>query len=910
MTTVAERLGEAHEQLLKLYTSIPVLTPCLESIKSNQAEFVVLNNRLRNLQEIIHSNQVRAEKTRKHLDSVFTLNKGEVEKAYRQEINDLKTYEDERRTCLRQRDDVVTVRYRLQKERAILLEETRQLKKITESVFDRSKDEVANTDFPEELYWQLELREYDIKITEVRNSVSKFNIALTSLARAANLTEAALMALLGYPDAAYKVWRVEYALKASQKMRLYLRVELSLSNAYSNAESAREACPNIASLPAPPVKPSAAQSYFEPVTKNTKGKYKIVPFDSEAPLRDYIARLRTAHKTAERMLTQETERLKAMQGYRESIIPRLAQIRRHVFQNSRLGGYQIEGWEDEMGRSLLGTEADILVRGGIHNVGTNLDGSPLESQTRPPLSTSSSQSVPTNNSSDSFEEDEEAMNTVHSRGERRGSGRGVPDVDEQGSSSDPNHPMTVHDIRVVLSVGRAPLSTIAPGNMLGSEVLMQVDRQRQAREIKDRNKERARSRSRSGREPEPSSLAESGSSDHQQHQGSNGFSALGGNNTNSSNSNNNSTNNGSGGGEREGRKKSRGLFSFTRGRRGSSSSRGHDAGGDAVVPSVIAPTPPIFQLSGRNNHSSVDISNNVRDHMHSPGAGHRRNVPSISISNEDDEGGLLPHPLRRTMLDNASLIQLPSSVSTSTFRSNGASNTNDAPPPPFSMTSARPRVMSMDEYVGVGPVVRGGAGGGDEPIRPLEDGHGSGPLIPSYGEHEQHQSIDPESMMVTSPSGAYNGSGLGSLAEYDEEVEVQNLLLGRTSPPAPPVSSSSSSAFQPHHRSTQSFHLPPLSEGGRSRSRSLSPHPLSPYPYSMVPAEVRSNSNLSSSNGGSSGRAPYQQHQYSFSDQTPDGSALSLSVPPPDYAVRPPEYSPSVALGFPTATSTTIASLS
>ncbi|KAF9275089.1 hypothetical protein BGZ88_002547, partial [Linnemannia elongata] len=60
MTTVAERLGEAHEQLLKLYTSIPVLTPCLESIKSNQAEFVVLNNRLRNLQEIIHSNQVRA----------------------------------------------------------------------------------------------------------------------------------------------------------------------------------------------------------------------------------------------------------------------------------------------------------------------------------------------------------------------------------------------------------------------------------------------------------------------------------------------------------------------------------------------------------------------------------------------------------------------------------------------------------------------------------------------------------------------------------------------------------------------------------------------------------------------------------------------------------------------------------
>lgn len=626
-------------------------------------------------------------------------------------------------------------------------------------------------------------------------------------------------------------------------------------------------------------------------------------------MRDYIARLRTAHKTAERMLAQETERLNAMQGYRESIIPRLAQIRRHVFQNSRLGGYQIEGWEDAMGRSLLGTEADILVRGGIHNVGTNSIGSPLESQVRPPLSTSSSQSVPTNSSSDSFEEDEETMNTVHSRGERRGSGRGVPDVDDQSASSDPNHPMTVHDIHVVLSVGRAPLSTIAPGNMLGSEVLMQVDRQRQAQEIKDREKVRARSRSRSGREPGPSSSSDLSPADHQQRQGSNSFSALGGNNTIGSSSNNNSTSNGSGGGEREGRKKSRGLFSFARGRRGSSSNRAPDAGSDAVVPSVIAPTPHIFQLSGRNNRSSVDVSNNVRDRLHNQGAGHRRNVPSISISNEGDESGLPPHPLRRTMLDNASLIQLPSSGSTSTFRSAGASNTNDAPPP-FSMPSTRPRVMSMDEYVGVGPVVRGGGGGGgDEPIRPFGDGHGSGPLIPSYGEHEQHQSIDPESMMVTSPSGAYNGSGLGSLTEHDEDAEVQNLLLGRTSPPAPPVSSLSSSVFQPHHRSTQSYHLPPPSEGGRSRSRSLSPHPLSPYSYSTIPATVGSNSNLSNSSGGSSGRAPYQQHHYSFSDQTPDGSVLSLSVPPPDYAVRPPEYSPSIALVFPTSTSTTTTSI-
>ena len=81
-------------------------------------------------------------------------------------------------------------------------------------------DEVANTDFPEELYWQLELKEYDIKISALRQQVMKYKTALSNLARAANLSEAALMALLGYPDAAYKVWRVEYALKASQKMRL------------------------------------------------------------------------------------------------------------------------------------------------------------------------------------------------------------------------------------------------------------------------------------------------------------------------------------------------------------------------------------------------------------------------------------------------------------------------------------------------------------------------------------------------------------------------------------------------------------------------------------------------------------------------------------------------------------------
>ncbi|ORZ27187.1 hypothetical protein BCR41DRAFT_150897 [Lobosporangium transversale] len=220
MSTVAERLEEAHEYLLKLYTSIPILTPSLEKIKTNQAEFVHLNNRLRQLQESISLRQSKVEKIRKQLDSVFTINKAEFEKSYRHEINELKAVENERRACLRQRDSVVTVKYQLEKERATLLEETRQLKKLTESVFDRSKDQVANADFPEELYWQLELREYDVKITDTSRQLTKYNTALSNLARAANLSEAALVAFLGYPDAAYKIWRVEYALKASQKMRL------------------------------------------------------------------------------------------------------------------------------------------------------------------------------------------------------------------------------------------------------------------------------------------------------------------------------------------------------------------------------------------------------------------------------------------------------------------------------------------------------------------------------------------------------------------------------------------------------------------------------------------------------------------------------------------------------------------
>ncbi|KAF9922391.1 hypothetical protein BGZ65_009634, partial [Modicella reniformis] len=202
------------------------------------------------------------------------------------------------------------------------------------------------------------LKEYDFKISEVKRQVSKYNTALSNLARGANLSEAALMAFLGYPDAAYKVWRVEYALQASRKMRLYLRVELSLSNAYTNENVAREACPNILPPFATPIKPSTVQGYFESTSKKS-----IIRFDAESQLRAYIAHLRSAQKTAEMLLAQETERLGAMQAYREAIVPLLAKIRRHVFQNSCIGGYRIEGWENEQGQSLLGTEADILVRG-------------------------------------------------------------------------------------------------------------------------------------------------------------------------------------------------------------------------------------------------------------------------------------------------------------------------------------------------------------------------------------------------------------------------------------------------------------------------------------------------------------------------------------------------------------------
>ncbi|KAF9959999.1 hypothetical protein BGZ72_008198 [Mortierella alpina] len=840
MSTVAKRLEVAQEQLLTLYTSIPVLTPCLEKIKTNQAEFVALNNSLRQLQETVVSGQYKADKARKQLDSVFTINKGECEKTYRHEINGLKAVEDERRNCLRQRDDVVTVRYRLHKDRELLLEQTRQLKKLNDSVFDRSKDEVANTDFPEELYWQLELKEYDIKISALRQQVIKYKVALSNLARAANLSEAALMALLGYPDAAYKVWRVEYALKASQKMRLYLRVELSLSNAYSNEDAAREACPSIVPSFTTPVKPSTVQAYFEAVTKNSKGRYKIQPFTAEHELRSYIAQLRAAHKNAEQVLGQETERLQSMEAYRESIVPLLAKIRRHVFQNSCMAGLRIEGWEDDQGRSLLGTEADILVRGGIHEIVPPTMGRSSHSSTSPQMVPGSRRT-----SADFLDQDEETLNTAHNR-ERRLSAR-LSDNEDQDTSIDPNNPIIVHDGRIVLGSGRAPLSTISPANMLGSEVLMEVDRQRQAAlDSQTRSDNRRRSHSRSGLDSERGS-----GPDGQQGQDANGLPALG--SLVLSNGSGDQTNGSQGQGEREGRKKiSRGLFGFGRSRRGSNND-------DAVVPtSSLGDAASSFQFSGRNSRSSVDVASISTYGSSLPNSnassGHRRNVPSISISRQDEDG-LMQHPLTRTIFDNASLAQLP--LSTSSSSTSPGSVTSSSP-------ASRPRVMSMDEYVGVGAV----AERDENFVRNFELSQGSAPLIPSYEEHQMHQSIDPESAFMM---------GLTSLAESDEDAAtgMTNGLRVPNSPTMGPQQGSSNNQ-----------------QGTRARSRSLSPHPLFPY-GSLTESNYRSaNSNLAGTGTGTvpAPRAPYQQHQYSFSDQTPDGSPLSLVAPPPDYAMQPPEY--------------------
>ncbi|KAF9180036.1 hypothetical protein BGZ50_006496 [Haplosporangium sp. Z 11] len=849
MTSVGERLREAHDHLLKLYTSIPVITPCLENIKKNQAEFVHLNNRIRELPEIIAAGQAKADKVRKQLDSVFTINKAETERNYRQVINELKAFEDERRACLRQRDDIVTVKYQLSKERDILLEQTRQLKKLTESVFDRSKDAVANTDFPDELYWQLELKDYDLKISESRRQLLKYNSALSNLARAANLSEAALMALLGYPEAAYKVWRVEYALQASRKMRLYLRVELSLSNAYANEDLARESCPSIVPPLSTPVKPSDAQSYFEPVTKSPKGRKKIQPFTSEDKMRHYIAQLRSAHKTAELMVAQETEKLNAIQAYRESIIPRLARIRRHVFQESCLNGYKIEGWEDDQGRSLLGTEADILVRGGIHEIDI---GMPTILSRRSQLGSSSMQIVPgsrRSSSGDVVEVDEEAQNTIHSQG-RRGSAL-LSDTEDDEVVTVPNCPAAIGpDARVILQKGDAPLSTLAPANVLGLQVLMEVDRHRQAKINSKgaKDKSRTRSRSRSGQESEQGLGADSNQAQ--------GFVTFGNGQVAQPNSSVNSAAQGEP--ESSRKKMSRGLFGFVRGRKNS------NAGSeDAVVPqsgAASSSAPSTSQFVDLHNRNSLDIisssSNTIdqRAEFHNTLTTHRRNVPSISISmsNYDNDGGAV-HPLQRMFQENLAPVAQQLSPSFAITDS-----TAD-----ISTTPSRPRIMSMDEYIGGGPadMIEDGA------LEQFNASQGSMPRIPSYAEHQQHQAVDPSSVFMrpTSPLAAYDG-------RQETHVVFQD-------------------AVQRQRQNQRDMH----NSNRRDRSRSLSPNPFSSY-GSMSTSSSSSNENSDSNDEGARSigfaRADYQRHHYSLSDQSPNVTPLSVSAPPPpDYVVRPPEYS-------------------
>ncbi|KAF9204197.1 hypothetical protein BGZ49_005592 [Haplosporangium sp. Z 27] len=842
MSTVTERLHEAHENLLQLYTSIPILTPCLEKIKTNQAEFVAISARLRQQQESHTAATYKVERAKKQLVSVFNINnKSERAASVDQGTNELKAIENERRICLRQRDEIVTERYKLQKERVKLLEETRQLKKLNESVFDRSKDEVANTDFPEELHWQFELKEYDLKIGEVRRQLSKYKTAQSNLARAANLSEAALVAFLGYPEAAYKIWKVEYALKASQKMRLYLRVELSLSNAYSNEDAARQACPSILPTLATPIKPSLVQAFFEPMplSKKRESQKAVV----ERLLRYYIGQLRSAHRTAETLVAQETQRLSAMERYRESIVPRLSKIRRRVFQDLCLGGYQIEGWEDEQGRSLLGTEADILVRGGIHEVDTV---TPIPASSSIP----SSQSVPNlqqrNSADDLVYDDEEYMNTRRPNGTHAR----VPDLNEHEDYSESNRAVVAHDGRVVVSAGAAPLSIVAPSNVLGSEILKMVDLDRQVK-LEKLNK------------------AKEG-------HGSKAFSAFSSLILNRDSSSNNSANNNLDGANsgsssqrdrEETKRTSRGFFGFTRSRRGSSN------GEDAIVPSDHASLSPVFEV-GRNARSSVDVSNTG----HGRGdvqRGHHRNVPSISISNYD-EGERNSNPFRRTLFENASLVQLPS-WNTQSMATSDPSSPSVAP--------IRPRVLSMDDYIGIGEVAEQDNGE-----------RGSQPLIPSYQEHHQDQIIDPELLHLMNSSISYEG--LSSLSELEEERD--SIRNGDVSWRMQGVS-------HPGHHDTWSTpgsepsdSLSTPSEAAESRSRPLSPpHSYGNIHQSISDGDVNGISDNRSNGSGaesSASRMHYQYHGRSVSDQLPEGVRGVISsqmelLPPPDYAVRPPQYS-------------------
>ncbi|KAF9438258.1 hypothetical protein BGZ76_008991 [Entomortierella beljakovae] len=853
MTTVAKRLEEVHKHLLQLYTSIPVLTPCLEKIKANQSEFVAANGRVRQLQESCTSQQIKVDKLQMQLSSVFALNKSDLSATLKKETSELKAIEDERRVCLRQRDVIVTERYKLQSEQKILLEETRQLKKVNESVFDRSKDEVANADFPEELHWQLELREYDYKIDQVRLQLTKYNTALSCLARAANLSEAALMAFLGYPDAAYKVWNVEYALKASQKMRLSLRVELSLSNAYSNEDSAREACPAIFPQMAAPIKLSAIQAYFGNDNHSVGGK-RVQRFNSEPELRTYIAHLRSAHKSSEFLVAQEKERLDAMQKYRESIIPLLSKIRRRAFQDSCLGGMQLEGWEDDHGNSLLGTEADILVRGGIHVVGTPTftDLAPRASMASSSSSSAfpSSSAAPNPQHRGSVDDNTELYghfsetrrdwrgNIVYPQENEETTNTGRRRSNEQEPSTSSNQQLLVHGGRASVNSSTVPLSVISPANVLGSEVLMMVDRERHVRMESNRSSSenrRFRSRSRSRR-------------DSDQMNGVNGS----GSGSNSNNPDVSSSGNNSNQGEQEGRKRnSRGLFGFTRSRHGT-------ANGDDPNLSSSPPSSPIFLL-GRTSRSTVDLTGPTTEGENTD-RGHRRNVPSISISAHDENRqglqGQQAAP-RRTFFENSSLVQLPSYT--------GASIGSNPPSPPIAPTTA-PRMLSMDEYIGIGQVEISSNG--------YENLAHESQLIPSYAEHQQDTAIDPDMLHLMNTSISYEG--LSAVAEQDEENQSNN-------------NAGSSSSSQGHAQL-----LPPDARSA-NRSRSASPHSRMRLSHSI---DIISSSGSSSSGFGdgginmNAGRAPHQRHNYSFSDQTPDGRlpSIGMLIPPPDYATVPPEY--------------------
>jgi len=586
---------------------------------------------------------------------------------------------------------------------------------------------------------------------------------------------------------------------------------------------------------------------------------------TEGAFRLYISSLRTAHKTAERMVDQETQRLNAMVAYRDSIVPLLARTRRHVFQNSCLGGYSVEGWEDEQGRPLLGSEADSLVRGGLNELGSP----PGATIRRFPNSGSSSQSVSgSRDSAELLEQDEEATNTFVDAAHGRALGRGrenqsarVPDQDEEETSINPNRPLIVLDGRVVLRTGRAPLSMLAPGNQLGSQILMEVDRERQEASTKKSgsSRKKSRSRSRTGREPAP----EASSSHQDDPHGPNGFTAWG--NLVMSNSQGHGESASSSqipaGQEREGRKKtSRGLFGFGRNRR---DSHNND---DAIVPSERPAPISRFSLTGRRNRSSVDVSSTglSGSTIVLPAPGHRRNVPSISIQNEDGTAQQESQPERRTFFENASLNDILL-YSTTGVATGSIAATSTSPPLTSSHPGfARSRVMSMDEYIGFETItdysgLNGSAGENHDGIAP-----GSAPLIPSYEEHQHHQVVDPESMLMRMGSVSAYDAMFPSFAEQHEngQIQYQQLLPGQ-SPSPPPLSGVVT----------------------RTRSRSLSPNPG----MESITSSVYGASTAGAA--GSTTRLPYQQHHYSFSDQTPEGRLLSGDMPPPDYVLQPPEYS-------------------